>query len=660
MKPFHADTFVLAIALAIGSVHAAPADPVPPVPGKSASAITASRNAAVLTQLPFGDRADFESARRGLVAPFEGQIKNDAGQVVWDSHAYDFLRKDQAPDSVNPSLWRHAQLNTNAGLFKVTDRVYQLRGMDLANMTVIEGQRGLIIIDPLTSIDTARAALALYRQHRPAKPVVAVIYTHSHVDHFGGVRGVVDQADVKAGKVKIYAPAGFMEHAISENLLAGTAMFRRALYQAGAGVPRGELGQIDAGLGKGAPAASTITLIPPTHLIGKDYETHVIDGVQIEFQLTPDTEAPSEMNLYLPKQRALCMAENAVRMMHNVLTPRGAQVRDAKGWSRHLDNSLVRYGDKAEVLFAQHGWPTWGGEGIRTLLADQRDMYAFINDRTLHLMNQGLTPNEIAQAITKLPGELDRKWATRGYYGVLSFNVRAVYQRYLGFYDANPANLDPLPPVEAGKRYVAAMGGSAAVLAQLRDAMAKGDYRWAAQLGNHLVFAEPDNNEAREAQADALEQLAYQSESAIWRNMYLTGAGDLRRGAPNLPSRVTEDLVKATTPAMFFDFMAVRLDSDKAQGHDMTLNWIFDDARQSFALTLRNGVLTHREGSKHAKADVTVHTSKATLDRIGLRQLDFATALRQGDIRVEGQAGKLTELLGMLAVFRPAFNIVTP
>jgi alkyl sulfatase BDS1-like metallo-beta-lactamase superfamily hydrolase len=660
MKRYHPYTIGLAVALVFGSIHSAQADAPADSLSKAASEATASRNAAVLKQLPFEDRDDFEAAGRGLVAPFEGQIKNDAGQVVWDSHAYEFLLQDQAPATVNPSLWRHAQLNSRAGLFKVTDRIYQLRGMDLANMTVIEGERGLIIIDPLLSAETARAALALYRQHRPAKPVVAVIYSHSHVDHFGGVRGVVDEADVKAGKVKIFAPAGFMEHAISENLLAGTAMFRRGMYQAGSALPRGERAQVDSGLGKGTPRSATVTLIPPTHLITKEFESHVVDGVPIEFQLTPDTEAPSEMHLYLPKQHALCMAENATRMMHNLLTPRGALVRDAKGWSKYLDDSLVRYGDRAEVMFTQHSWPTWGGTNIRTLLADQRDMYAFMNDRTLHLLNQGLTPNEIAEAIRKLPGDLDKKWYARGYYGVLSFNVRAVYQRYLGFYDGNPANLDPLPPVESGKRYVAAMGGAGAVLAQMREAMRSGDYRWAAQIGNHLVFAEPDSKEAREVQADALEQLAYQSESANWRNMYLSGAADLRNGVPELASRATEDLVKAATPAMFFDFLAVRLDSDKAQGHDMTLNWRFDDLRQSFALTLRNGVLTHREGRQHAKADASVRMSKAVLDRISVRQLDFATALKQGDIRVEGDAGKLTELLGMLATFKPAFNIVTP
>ncbi|HEY0502800.1 MAG TPA: alkyl sulfatase dimerization domain-containing protein [Lysobacter sp.] len=651
---------LIAGAIAWMQVPPSSAEAAGPPDARPASAATAARNASMRDGLPFADRTDIDAARRGLVAPFEGQVRDAAGQVVWDTHAYAFLQNDPAPVSVDPGLWRLAQLNSVAGLFNVTDGVYQVRGMDLANMTIIEGRKGLIVVDPLMTAETARAALDLYLRHRPARPVVAIVYTHSHVDHFGGVRGVVDEADVKAGKVKVYAPAGFMEHAISENLFAGPAMFRRGAYQSGSGLSPGERSQVDVGLGKGAPRNGTITLIPPTDAIARAYETRDIDGVTFEFQLTPDTEAPAEMNFYLPKQHALCMAENAARMMHNILTPRGALVRDAKGWSRYLDDSLVRYGEQAQVLFAQHNWPTWGGAAIRKLLADQRDMYAFINDRTLHLINQGLTPDEIAQAVQKLPGDLDRQWYTRGYYGTLSFNVRAVYQRYLGFYDGNPAHLDPLPPTAAGERYVAAMGGAAAVLARMREAMDAGDYRWAVELGNHLVFAEPDNLQARQAQADALEQLGYQSESAIWRNLYLTGARELRQGVPDPGSRTTEDLVKAATPSMFFDFLAVRLDSDRAQGHDMTLNWRFDDLDRSFALTLRNGVLTHREGALHPEADVSVRMSKATLDRISLRQLDFATALKQGNIRVEGQAGKLTEMLGLLDTFKPGFNIVTP
>ena len=398
----------------------------------AASPLTAASNAAVLKQLPFSDRTDYESVSRGLIAPFTDPIKTADGKVIWDMQSYAFLDKEQAPDTVNPSLWRLAQLSAHAGLFEVSPRLYQVRGLDLANMTIIEGDDGLIIIDPLTMAETAKAALDLYYRNRPHKPVVAVIYSHTHVDHFGGVRGVIDEADVKAGKVKVFAPAGFMEHVMSENVYAGNAMSRRAQFQFGSLLPRGDKGQVDAGMGKNTPSGGTITLIPPTDLISQEIETRTIAGIEVQFQLTPGTEAPSEMNLYLPQLRALCMAENATQMMHNILTPRGAPVRDAKAWSQYLDSSLARYGDKSDVLFAQHNWPTWGGERIRTFLADQRDMYAFLNDRTLHLLNQGLTPMEIAQNMQKLPGELENKWYTRSYYGSLSHNSRAVYQRYMG------------------------------------------------------------------------------------------------------------------------------------------------------------------------------------------------------------------------------------
>lgn len=624
------------------------------------SAQTIASNAAVLKQLPFSDRTDFESISNGLIAPFKGQIKDASGKVIWDVKAYDFLAKDQAPESVNPSLWRLAQLNAHAGLFEVSPKLYQVRGLDLANMTIIEGDDGLIIIDPLTMAETAKAALDLYYANRPHKPVVAVIYSHTHVDHFGGVRGVIDEADVKAGKVKVFAPAGFMEHVMSENVMAGNAMSRRAQYQFGSLLPRGENGQVDAGLGKSSPTGGTVTLIPPTDLIAKELETRTIAGIQFEFQLTPGTEAPAEMNMYLPELKALCMAENATQMMHNVLTPRGAQVRDAKAWSQYLDDSLARYGDKADVLFAQHNWPTWGGERIRTFLADQRDMYAFLNDRTLHLLNQGLTPQEIADTITKLPGSLDQKWYTRGYYGSLSFNTRAVYQRYMGFYDGNPANLNPLPPVDTAKRTVEAMGGGAAVLEKIRKAMASGDYRWAAQLGNQLLFAEPDNAEAHKAQAETLEQLGYQSENATWRNTYLTGAMELRNGVPpHAGTSVSVDMVRAMSPEMFFDYLAVRLDSDKAVNHDLTLNWTFEDLQKDFNLTLRNGVLTHRAGL-NAAADASVSLSKDTLEKISLKQLDFPTAMQKGLIKLQGNGKKLGELMGSLDTFGPQFNIVTP
>lgn len=650
----------LAVLLALLAGAAAAEEPGREPTPKPASDWTVARNVAALREWPFADRDDQEAARRGLVAPFDGEITDAAGRTIWSLRAYDFLRAQASPATVNPALWRIAQLNLQAGLFEVVERIYQVRGLDLANMTIVEGDAGLIVIDPLTVVETARAALDLYYRHRPRKPVQAVIYTHSHADHFGGVRGVVDEAEVRAGRVQIIAPAGFMHEAVSENVLAGTAMFRRGQYQSGAPVARGERGQVDTGLGKSGPAGGTISLIPPTVLVREPYETHQVAGVEIEFQLTPGAEAPADMNLYLPRMRALGVADNVVHSMHNLLTPRGALVRDAKAWGRYLDDCLVRYGDRVDVLFPQHNWPVWGGERIRTMLADQRDMYTYLNDRTLHLLNSGLGPAEIAEAMRTLPGDLARRWYTGGFYGSSSFNARAVYQRYLGFYDANPASLDPLPRAETGRRYVEALGGSARVLELMRAAMGEGEYRWAVQLGSHLVFAEPANRQARELQADALEQLGYQTENALWRNMYLSGATELRHGVRAVPARSSGDLVKALEPGMFFDLLAVRLDADKALGHDMTLNWVFEDLQQSYALTLRHGVLTHRASHRHAVADATVTSSKATLDRIAMQQLDLDAAIRQGDVRIEGDSRRLPQLLGMLATFQPSFPLVAP
>lgn len=648
-----------AIALALLSCCTVHADSV--APGKPATAITAELNQAWLQRLPFSDTADFDDARRGLLEPFEGVIANAEGREVWNRRAYDFLDGNAAPASVNPSLWRIAQLNNIAGLFQVGERIYQVRGMDLSNMTVIEGDSGLILIDPLISAETARAGLELYYRHRPRKPVVAVIYSHAHVDHFGGVRGVIDEADVKAGKVRVIAPDGFFEHAVSENVLAGPAMMRRAQYMYGSLLPRGERGQVDAGLGKGTPSNATVTLIAPSEVIGQALETRTVDGVEIEFQLTPGTEAPAEMNLYFPQFRTLCMAENATHTQHNVLTLRGALVRDAKVWAQYLDDALVRYGDKAEVLFAQHHWPTWGGARIREYLADQRDMYAFLDSQTLRLINQGLTPTEIAAKLATLPPRLAGKWYSRDYYGSLSHNVRAVYQRYMGFYDGNPANLDPLPPEEAGKRYVEAMGGPGAVLAGARKAVEGGDYRWAAQLLNHLVFAEPDNQAARELQADTLEQLGYQSENATWRNVYLSGALELRQGVARAKARNSApDMIRALTPSLFFDYLAVRIDAIKAADEDLLINWRFSDLGEDYALTLRNGVLTHRNGARHATPDVSLSMTKALLDRIALKETGFLKESMIGGIEIDQGRIKLLRLLGGLDEPNPQFNLVTP
>ncbi|BAU74184.1 alkyl/aryl-sulfatase [Metapseudomonas furukawaii] len=655
MPSFRLSAIALALLLSGGAHADQPAAPKP------ATEFTQSLNQSWLTRLPFADQADFEHARRGLIEPFDGVIHNAEGKPVWDRTAYNFLDGNQAPASVNPSLWRIGQLNNIAGLFQVRERIYQVRGLDLSNMTIIEGDSGLILIDPLISTETARAGLESYYRHRPRKPVLAVIYSHSHVDHFGGVRGVIDEADVKAGKVRVIAPEGFYEHAVSENVLAGPAMMRRAQYMYGSLLPRGERGQVDAGLGKSTPVNATVTLIAPTQLIAKPLERHSLDGVEIEFQLTPGTEAPAEMNLYFPQFKTLCMAENATHTQHNVLTLRGALVRDAKVWAHYLDEALVRYGDQAEVLFAQHHWPTWGGAEIREYLADQRDMYAFLDSQTLRLINQGLGPTEIAAQLTSLPPRLAGKWYSRDYYGSLSHNVRAVYQRYMGFYDGNPANLDPLPPEAAGKRYVEAMGGAEAVLASARKAFATGEYRWAAQLLNHLVFAEPANQAARQLQADTLEQLGYQSENATWRNIYLSGAQELRQGVTRAGGRNgAPDLVRALTPSMFFDYLAVRIDAMKAAGEDLRINWRFSDLGEDYALTVRNGVLTYRKGMRHPEAEVDLSMTKALLDRIALKETGFLKEATLGGIEFESGRISLLKLLGGLDEANPQFNLVEP
>jgi len=643
--------------LALALPYAALADG----PAKDASDLTRQSNQQWLQRLPFDDRSDFDNARRGLLEAVDQPVVNADGKTVWDLQRYAFL-KGEAPATVNPSLWRIAQLNTLAGLFKVSEGIYQVRGLDLANMTLIEGEQGLIVMDPLLSVETAKAGLAMYFRHRPKRPVVAVIYTHPHVDHFGGVRGVIDEADVKAGKVQVIAPQGFFEHAVSENVLAGPAMKRRAQYMYGAPLPRGPRGQVDAGLGKGVPANATVSLIAPTRLIDQPFETLRIDGVDIEFQLTPGTEAPAEMNLWFPQFKALCMAENASHVQHNVLTLRGAQVRDAKVWAHYLDQSLLRYGEQAEVVFAQHHWPTWGGAAIRDYLADQRDMYAFIDSQTLRLINRGLGPTEIAAELTSLPPRLASKWYSRDYYGSLSHNVRAVYQRYMGFYDGNPATLNPLPPSEAGTHYVKALGGAERVLTLAREAYGSGDYRWVAELTRHLVFAQPDNSAARELQADALEQLGYQSENATWRNAYLTGAQELRNGVAPAASKggSADDLVRALTPTLFFDYLGVRVDAAKAAEQDLTINWHFTDLDEDYALTLRNGVLTHRDHTRHGQADVEVKMSKATLDRIALKQTGFLKEATVGDVEISGERVKFMRFMAGLDEPDGRFNIVTP
>jgi alkyl sulfatase BDS1-like metallo-beta-lactamase superfamily hydrolase len=628
---------------------------------RPAEPATVRSQQSVLEVLPFQDRQDFEDAHRGFIAGLDTpRVQAADGHTVWDQRAYGFEAGEQAPATVNPSLWRQARLDNEAGLFQVTGRMYQVRGIDLANMTIVEGDTGLIVIDPLLSTETAHAALELYYQHRPRKPVVAVIYTHSHVDHFGGVKGVISDADVAAGRVKVIAPEGFLEEAVSENVMAGTAMSRRAQYMYGALLPIGPAGQVDAGLGKGI-SHGTVSLIAPTDSIAQSGARR-IDGVDIEFQLTPGTEAPAEMNLYFPQLHVLDIAENAVHTQHNLLTLRGAKVRDAKTWSYYLGQTLATYGAKADILVGQHHWPTWGRERVVQLLADQRDMYEYLNDQSLRLMNHGLTPLQIADRLRSLPEPLAHRWYARDYYGSVSQNVRAVYQRYLGFYDGNPAHLNPLPPEEAARNTVAWMGGADAVIGKARESFRQGNYRWVVQVMNQVVFADPANAAARALEADALEQLGYQSENSTWRNAYLTGAQELRHGVhvPAGAGSASADLVQALTVPMFFDYLAVRLDADKAAGQQLALDWDFTDLHQQYAMSLRNSALTYLAGAASPRADATVHLAKATLDRIATGRLPLRDAIEQGAVRIEGNAGAVAALFRMMDRFAPDFPIMTP
>ncbi len=628
---------------------------------QDATPVTRARQRAALETLPFDDTRDFEDAARGFVATLpEVEIKNAQGRVVWSLRDYAFLARAEAPPTVNPSLWRQARLNLHHGLFQVTERVYQVRGFDLSNMTLIEGERGVIVVDPLISTEVARAGLDLYRAHRGDRPVTAVIYSHSHTDHYGGVRGVLDEAEVAAGLVPVVAPARFMEEVVSEAVLAGTAMIRRGQFQFGPTLPKGPRGQVDAGLGKGT-SRGTVTLIPPTVTIAEPIETHRLDGVEIVFQLTPETEAPAEMHMFYPALRALNLAENATHNLHNLYPIRGAQVRDANAWAKYIDEARDRFGRGADVAFAQHHWPVWGTERVQEFLAAQRDLYKFLHDQTVRLMNHGFKAAEIAERLA-LPRGLAATWHVRGYYGTLSHNSKSVYQRYLGWYDANPASLDPLPPVERGGKYVEYMGGVAAALARAREDYARGEYRFVAEVMSHLVFADPANREARRLGADALEQMGYAAEAATWRNAYLLGALELRQGRPDTTARapVSPDLVRGMTLDLFFDYLAVRLNGERAEGERSVLNWVFPDLDRRYVLTLQNCALTYLAERQAERPDATITLARPVLDRLVLRELTIDAALAQGLATIAGDPKPVVRLFGLLDDFALMFDVIEP
>ena len=630
---------------------------------------TMAANAAVYQTLDFSDQQDFADAARGFIATVaNGTVHNANGKPVFSHSPYAFLDDEQAPASANPSLWRLARLNRQHGLFQVSERIFQVRGLDLANVTFIEGDSGVIVIDAGTFAETGRAARELYYQHRGAgqrKPIVAMIYSHSHGDHYGGVRGIIDEDEVRAGRVQVIAPEGFMQATVAESLLAGVPMRRRAMYQFGATLAAGPRSHIDSGLGR-MTGRGAVTLIAPTMLITKTRERHVIDGVEIVFQLTPNSEAPAEMHFFFTDEKVLNLAENACQVMHNLCPIRGAKTRDALAWSKYLDEALTEFVPHCEVSIAQHHWPVWGQSRVAQFVAEQRDMYRYLHDQTLRLMSHGLTPREIAEQLL-MPNKLSQRWHTRGYYGAVAHNVRAIYAHYLGPYDGNPANLHALPPTEGGVKYVEYMGGADALLARARSDFARGEFRWVVEVLNHLVFAQPDNRAARQLAADAMEQLGYQAESATWRNSYLLGARELRDGPPKPPAgsigTISTEIAASVPLEMFLDVLAIRLDGPKAQDLSLCFDWeMFDPpaASECRRLTLINGVLNHSAGSHGAAAAAKVSMDRATLTVIAKRGVSMLQAFDDGLIQVIGERERFRELLLLLDSFNLMFAIVEP
>ena len=606
-------------------------------------------------QPPTADSADFDDADRGFIGALKPCVVTAAdGRVVWDNDAYSFLSGDPPP-SVHPSLWRQCMLTSKQGLYEVVPGIYQVRGLDISNISFVEGDNGLIVIDPLVSTEVAAAALQLYRTHRGDRPVVAVIYTHSHADHFGGVLGVTSQADVDAGAVAVLAPEGFVEHAVQENVYAGPAMTRRATYMYGTLLPRGPQGQVGCGLGQ-APSTGEVAVIVPTIDIRNTGETHIIDGVEIEFQMAPGTEAPAEMHFYFPRFRALCMAENATHNLHNLLTLRGALVRDPHAWAGYITEAIDTFADRADVVFASHHWPTWGRARIVEFLSLQRDMYAFLHDQTLRLLNQGHTGIEIAETL-QMPPALDKAWHTHGYYGSVSHNVKAIYQRYMGWFDGNPARLWPHPPEALAVRYVNAMGGVDRVVELAQAAFDSGDLRWAATLLDHAIFTDSDHTAARTLYSDTLLQLGYGAENATWRNFFISGATELRDGNFGTATTATSmSMLSQLTPEQIFDSLAIRVDGPRSWHLDIAIDITFEDLQTNYRLTLSNGVLIYRKvAADPATAGVTVKLdSKFRLLLVAMG--DFTSP----GLHVSGDQSALQQLLSVLDSPDPAFNIVTP
>ncbi len=626
---------------------------------KDASQHTQKLNAQVVVP---NSQIDFDNAQRGFIAQWPGgRVEDERGRMVYDISRYAFISQDSpSPSTVNPSLWRQAQLNVIHGLFEVAPNVWQVRGYDISNITFIAGDTGWVVIDPLTNENTARISLELANKHLGARPVTAVIYTHSHVDHFGGVLGVTTQADVDAGKCRVIAPEGFLHETVSENVIAGPAMARRSGYQFGPQLPASPTGHIDSGLGKSVPLGAP-GLIAPTEDITYTGEELVVDGVRIVFQLTPDTEAPAEMNFFFPDHGWLCMAENCTHTMHNLVPIRGAQVRDALSWSKYINESIELFGANTSLMFASHHWPRWGNADIVHFLTLQRDLYRWMHDQTMRLANHGYVASEIAEML-ELPEDFLEHSHTRGYYGDLVHNVKAVHQRYLSWYDGNPANLHKLPPSDAGKKYVELAGGEAALLQKAREAFERGEYRWVAELLNHLVFANPENAEARHLQADTFEQLGYQAESSTFRNSYLMGAQELRQGPP--PAARTQirakGLLMAMTIQQVFDTLAVRLKSDEVAGVTVSLNWTFTDINEKWLVGISHRTLFSTPGRHDPQAAASIITTRHTLLEVITQSTTFLEQIQAGNIFIEGDSTALITMLGNLDTFQTNFSIVEP
>ena len=627
--------------------------------GKLPSASTVDSNQSAKAGLPLADDRDFDERNRGFIAaPGSKKIPADAGHIAWDMERFGFLGEEREFDSVHPSLRRQSVLNMNFGLYKVTDDIYQVRGFDLANISFVRSDNGWIVFDVLTARETSRAAKALLDEHLGERPIVAVVYSHSHGDHWAGVRGVIDEADVQSGKVQVIAPRDFMEHTVAENVYAGNAMSRRLFYQYGALLPASPFGYVGQGLGQGV-ASGDITLIAPTRVIEDDIEELTIDGVRMVFQNTPNTEAPSEMNTWFPDMKVLWIAENITGNMHNIYTLRGAPVRDALRWSKYINEALYQFGDEAEVMFGSHYWPRWGNERIQEVMKGQRDLYANLNNQVLHLANQGVTINQVHN-VYELPKSLEDQWYNRGYHGSAKHNSRAVINRYIGYWDANPATLIPLSPADSAPLYVEMMGGAGNILAKGQSLYDEGRYFHAQEIMNKLVQAEPENQAAKDLLADVFEQIGYQQENPGIRNSYLAAALELRSGIPEgvPPSTVTPDVIRAMSTELLLDFVAIRMDSRKAEGMAFVINLVTPDRDEQHILEMSNATLTNIEGYQAADPDLTITIDRVQLEPVVMGMVSLDAQVEAGKAQVSGDTAVFNQLLSTMTQFDPLFEIM--